>query len=84
MASTPEPDDEKSRHWKRIEWLLLTFTTREHFIRFMATGILAITTYMVTHDIKMPEGWWGIFGMVIGYYFRGDSKPPQEPPLGPA
>lgn len=56
-----------------VRWFIVRFSTREHFIRFLSLVILLITVHWIWKDKPMPEGWWGVFGMVIGYYFRGGS-----------
>lgn len=58
-----------------VKWCLINFTTREHFVRFLASTILLITVLYITREKQIPDGWWGVFGMVMGYYFRGHSEP---------
>jgi hypothetical protein len=60
-------------------WMLINFTSREHFVRFLAACIVSTTVYFVVAGTQMPEGWWGIFGMVVGYFFRGTNDPESKP-----
>jgi len=60
-------------------WVMVNFTSREHYIRFLATWIVAITVYFIVRNTTVPEGWWGIFGMVVGYFFRGHTEPEEKP-----
>ena len=61
--------------WK---WFIMHFSSREHFVRFLAFMILLMTMHFIWRDRPIPEGWWGIVGMVIGYYFRGHSCKDHE------
>lgn len=60
-------------------WMLMNFTSREHYVRFLALVIMLTTVYFVVAQVQTPDGWWGIFGMVIGYFFRGTNEPEKKP-----
>lgn len=69
MSDKPPPIDTPF-----IRWFIITFSTREHFVRFIAFVIMMMTIHFIWRDRTIPEGWWGVFGMVVGYYFRGHSN----------
>lgn len=54
-----------------VRWFLVRFSTRAHFMRFIATVILLFTVVTMLRGATLPEAWWGILGMTLGYYFRG-------------
>lgn len=56
-----------------VRWFLVRFTTRAHFMRFLATIVMCVTVFFIVSQHSIPEGWWGIFGMTLGYYFRGPT-----------
>jgi hypothetical protein len=56
-----------------VRWILVRFLAREYFVMFLALLIMGLTAHFVWRDKPIPEGWWGMVGVVIGYYFRGGS-----------
>jgi len=54
-----------------LRWALTRFCTRAHFMRFIATIIVLFTVAMLFMGREVPDAWWGILGMTLGYYFRG-------------
>lgn len=52
-------------------WFLTRFATRAHFMRFIATVIVGFTVAMLAVGNPVPDAWWGVLGMTLGYYFRG-------------
>lgn len=57
-----------------VKWFLIKFTDKAHFMRFLATVVLLITVSFIIRDKAIPDAWWGMFGMVFGFYFRGSEK----------
>jgi len=57
--------------WK---WLLIKFSTRAHFMRAIATVILAVGAYELVRNGKISDSWLGLVGMVVGYYFKGEES----------
>lgn len=54
-----------------LRWVLTRFSTRAHFMRFIATVIVLFTVAMLFTGRSVPDAWWGILGLTLGYYFRG-------------
>lgn len=54
-----------------IRWFLVRFATRAHFMRMLATLIVGFTITMLLIGRPVPDAWWGVLGMALGYYFRG-------------
>lgn len=61
-----------------FRWVLSRFTTKAHFMRFMATAVLLVTVSFIARDKAVPDAWWGMFGMVFGFYFRGSEREAPE------
>ena len=53
-----------------VKWLLTKFTTRTHFMRFLATIIMGVAMYQAIKTGKIEETWGVLVGAVIGYYYR--------------
>lgn len=57
-----------------VKWCLERFTTRAHFMRFMATLIIGVAAYQSLRLGKVEDTWVVLVGGVMGYYYRGHSE----------
>lgn len=62
-----------SQHASFLRWSLVRFSTRAHFMRFICSGIMISTVIMLLGHYVVPDAWWGIVGLSLGYYFRGST-----------
>jgi len=53
-----------------IRWFLVTFSTRAHFMRFIATLIVLASLYHFIFVGDVHDGLLTLVGMVLGYYFK--------------
>ena len=53
-----------------IRWFLRTFSTRTHFMRFLAVLIVMPVIVMVMGGITVPNEMWMTVGAVIGYFYK--------------
>lgn len=53
-----------------LRWLLIKFSTRAHFMRFIATVIVLVGVIQLLKDGDIHNTWTALLGMVLGYYFR--------------
>lgn len=75
-------------HMPAWKWMLIKYSTRAHYMRFLATIILGVAVYQLVMTGNVAEAWVGMVGMVVGYYFRGreqegedkDAHNPDESP----
>lgn len=61
-----------------LRWAMVRFSTRAHFMRFIATIILGFTVLTLAFGQPVPEAWWGILGLTLGYYFRGGTTQTRD------
>ena len=67
-----------ARQGSFLRWAMVRFSTRAHFMRFIATVILGFTVVMLVSGRLLPEAWWSILGLTLGYYFRGGTTQTKE------
>lgn len=57
-----------------IRWFLVTFSTRSHFMRFIATMIVVAALYQFLFTGGPHDALLALAGMVLGYYFKPHDK----------
>ncbi len=53
--------------WK---WLIMKFATRAHFMRLLASLIIAIAGYQSLYYQKIEDTWLILVGAVMNHYFN--------------
>jgi len=57
-----------------IRWFLVRFSTRAHFMRFIATAIVLVTLFQFLFGNEAHDALLALAGMVLGYYFKPHDK----------
>lgn len=74
IGSRPWPNIYGMKTTEFARWTIRHFTTREHFVRTIASIIIGVAMWEVIMHGKIEDTMLLLVGNVMGFYFKGHSE----------